>query len=660
MHSTFGSRILFSRAFFISFAGLVLFACSGVASAATTGTLYPTADGTYTAWTPKSGSTHYTQVDETTCNGTTDYVSTATTGNRDSYTVSLSGIPSGSTITDIQLTPCASRNSSGGGSATMNVFYRFEGVNSADAGAYALTGTTPSALAATNFSSLSHVKGSGSSLEVGAIYTSGTKGARLSRLATVITYTPLAAPTNLAGTASTTAAAIALTWTDNATNETGYVVDRSSDGVNYTTLATTSANVSSYTDSGLSLGALYHYRVKAFNGGGSTYYATTSATTANVPAAPSALSATPGTFSVAVSVTWTDNSSNETGFKIERSTDGVNFSEINTTAANATSYDDSSVSPVTTYYYKVRATNALGNSAYSNTDDATTVGAPAVTTDSASGITTSAATLNGTANPNGVSATGWFRYSTTNPGTCNTTFGTRAPASGGSSLGSGTSGVGYAQGISGLAAGTTYYVCAIAQNSVGTTTGSVQSFTTTPAAPSAPTGLDATNVSGTQNDLTWTDASSNEDGFKVERSTNGGAYTQIATTSAGATSYSDTGVSADNTYSYRVRAYNAGGNSSYSNTDSVITATVVPNDPTSLTASGTVAFFTWSHSGNNEEGFKIERSTDGVNFSQIDTTGANITYYFDGGVSSGTYYYQVRAYNAVGNSGYSNIVNVTL
>ena len=84
------------------------FLLSAVATviAASTSSLLPTGEGTYLQWTPKSGSTHYTMVDESSCNGTTDYVSTTVTGSRDSYQVSLSSIPDGSTITNIAVTPC--------------------------------------------------------------------------------------------------------------------------------------------------------------------------------------------------------------------------------------------------------------------------------------------------------------------------------------------------------------------------------------------------------------------------------------------------------------------------------------------------------------------------------------------------------------------------
>jgi hypothetical protein len=86
--------------------------------------------------------------------------------------------------------------------------------------------------------------------------------------------------------------------------------------------------------------------------------------------------------------------------------------------------------------------------------------------------------LNGTANPNGAATTGWFRYGTASPGTCNDSFGTRAPAAGGSALGAGRATSSSCKASQGSCAGTTYYVCAIASNSVGTSVGTVLSFTT--------------------------------------------------------------------------------------------------------------------------------------------------------------------------------------
>jgi hypothetical protein len=94
-----------------------------------------------------------------------------------------------------------------------------------------------------------------------------------------------------------------------------------------------------------------------------------------------------------------------------------------------------------------------------------------------------------------------------------------------------------------------------------------------PALPQAPSSLKATAVSGSEINLSWTDNSSNEDGFKIEqcRGRNCTNFSQIATVGAGVTSYSYTGLRRWTTYRYRVRAYNAAGNSLYSNIASATT-----------------------------------------------------------------------------------------
>ncbi|MBL8922617.1 MAG: hypothetical protein JNJ54_27455, partial [Myxococcaceae bacterium] len=126
------------------------------------------------------------------------------------------------------------------------------------------------------------------------------------------------------------------------------------------------------------------------------------------------------------------------------------------------------------------------------------LGAPVVTTNAATLVTSSSATLNGSGNPNEAATAGYFRYSTTSPGTCNDLFGTRLPSSSFSdvSLGSGTSAVPYSLALSSLTPGTTYYFCALARNSFGTSVGAVLSFTTLPAAPTVNTGA-SSNRTGT-------------------------------------------------------------------------------------------------------------------------------------------------------------------
>ena len=95
----------------------------------------------------------------------------------------------------------------------------------------------------------------------------------------------------------------------------------------------------------------------------------------------------------------------------------------------------------------------------------------------------------------------------------------------------------------------------------------ILSTSTPPVPPPAdPQSLTASAASASRIDLSWTDASSDEDGFRIERKTGtSGSYSGIGTVSPGTTGYSDTGLASSTLYVYRVRAYNSGGNSGYTN-----------------------------------------------------------------------------------------------
>jgi len=100
------------------------------------------------------------------------------------------------------------------------------------------------------------------------------------------------------------------------------------------------------------------FRGSAGGGGGTV--------TPALPVAPSAMSASANT-SNSVTVRWSDNSNDETGFRLERSGNGVDFNEIAMLGANTTSFTENGLSARTNYYYRVRAYNSAGNSGYSNT-----------------------------------------------------------------------------------------------------------------------------------------------------------------------------------------------------------------------------------------------------------------------------------------------------
>ncbi len=178
--------------------GLATLAYGKLFSPYTTEALLPEQPGTYREWQPNTQ--NGIVVNEKACNGNGTYDSANVSGTRDSYRVDLSSIPDGAVITKIKIFPCASRNLTSGTKTTMNVFYLFNNTPSAVKGNYVLTGITPRPMRATVFDGLSlpvvtaAARATGrtsSTLEIGAVLTDGTGGARLSRISTVISYTSL-------------------------------------------------------------------------------------------------------------------------------------------------------------------------------------------------------------------------------------------------------------------------------------------------------------------------------------------------------------------------------------------------------------------------------------------------------------------------------------
>lgn len=144
----------------------------------------------------------------------------------------------------------------------------------------------------------------------------------------------LKTPSNLTAKA-VSASQIDLEWTDETDKETGYRIERKTGGGSYEVIATVAADTSAYSDSGLTKGTTYTYRVKAVGNGllikDSQYSDEVSAKTKvpiiispSTPPAPTNLTAV-AVSGTAVNLSWTDTAGNETGFKIERKTDGESY-----------------------------------------------------------------------------------------------------------------------------------------------------------------------------------------------------------------------------------------------------------------------------------------------------------------------------------------------
>jgi fibronectin type 3 domain-containing protein len=163
---------------------------------------------------------------------------------------------------------------------------------------------------------------------------------------------------------------IKISWADTISNETGFEIVRSAtvDGT-YVPIATSPANSTSFTDSGLAASKKYYYRVRAVNlNGESGFSPKVNATTLampDTPAEPPQLSGEAAT-NGSVLLSWTDIT-NETNYKIYRSSDNTTFTLIATLPANSNAYSDAEVTGFATYYYYVIGSNSSGNGAQSNT-----------------------------------------------------------------------------------------------------------------------------------------------------------------------------------------------------------------------------------------------------------------------------------------------------
>lgn len=185
---------------------------------------------------------------------------------------------------------------------------------------------------------------------------------------------PPLAPSGLELDGAATAAEVNLAWTDNADNETAIYVERKGPGETvFTAIANLPANRTSYADSGLMVGKTYIYRVWSWNSDGSSGYSNeltvviAEESAASAPAAPTGL-AVSGTPSFSeVNLVWTDNASNETTYYVDRQGPGESvFTTIATLEANAESYTDNTVSPDSSYQYRVWCWNSSRASDLSN------------------------------------------------------------------------------------------------------------------------------------------------------------------------------------------------------------------------------------------------------------------------------------------------------
>jgi hypothetical protein len=172
--------------------------------------------------------------------------------------------------------------------------------------------------------------------------------------------------------------AIYLEW-DGVPVATGYSVERKTEESQqgWLTIVKVHEDVTDYTDDGLAAETTYFYRVSALTDDGTAPPSDVVSATTPI-AVPAVTDVTAVATLDTIALTWTDVD-DETGYRVERSLDGATgWIEIATTGEDVTTYVNATLSPGTTYYYRIVATNAGGDSAPSNIASATTEAGPSV------------------------------------------------------------------------------------------------------------------------------------------------------------------------------------------------------------------------------------------------------------------------------------------
>ncbi len=183
------------------------------------------------------------------------------------------------------------------------------------------------------------------------------------RAITPVALTALAVSTNQ----------IDLSWTNNSNKVTGLYVERSASSTGpWKRVMNVAANASSCANAGLAAATTYYFRLMAND---SPYSNVASATTLSgaTDRTPDHLSAT-ATSANEIDLSWNANVGDITGFKIERCEGRAcsNFTEIASVAANANAYQNTDLTPLTSYSYRIRAYKDTSHYAYSKTVSAST------------------------------------------------------------------------------------------------------------------------------------------------------------------------------------------------------------------------------------------------------------------------------------------------
>jgi uncharacterized protein (TIGR03437 family) len=358
-------------------------------------------------------------------------------------------------------------------------------------------------------------------------------------------------------------AQIVLTWTPADSLATRFHIERQVAGSGFSEIAVIQSSATTFTDVNVTAGTVYQYRIRAENDYGfSAYSAVVSATVPVVQLLPPSNLQAVAVSQTQINLTWSAANTNATKFHIERKS-GPNgaYAEIAVVPSTATSYQDTTVQPSTAYTYRARSEGASGFSAYSNESSATTPALPLPPAPTLQGTTTSSSQVHLSWTTTAIAV---ILFSVERRTTTGVYSQISQPVATSTSFDD-----------SGLTGSTTYLYRMRVQTGAGFSPYSNEvTVTTLQALPAAPTNLQATAISSSQVNLTWTNNAPDATAVRVESQPAGSAsFTDIGA-AATLTSARVTNLQPNTAYNFRVRAQNAAGYSAYSNVVKATTLSV--------------------------------------------------------------------------------------
>jgi|GEM_PF-825464 len=453
-------------------------------------------------------------------------------------------------------------------------------------------------------------------------------------------------PTGVSATDGTYSDHIRVTW-NSASGATGYEVWRSADS-NSSLASKLGDSNSPFDDYGVTYGT-YYYWVKAKNSCGTSDFSSPDSGYATpscaVPSAPGSVSATDGTYNDHIRVTW-NSASGATGYEVWRNASSNSSGSASKLGDSNSPFDDYGVTSGT-YYYWVKAKSSCGTSVFSLSASGY-ISLPCTVPLAPGSVSATDGVYNDHIRVTWTSASGATGYEVWR----------NDSNSSGSALKLGD----YTSPFddSGVTTGKTYYYWVKATNTCGTSSfsSSDSGYASCPV-PSVPTNVSATD--GTYNDhirVTWTSASG-ATGYEVWRNDSNSSGLASKLGDSNTSPFDDSGVTTGKTYYYWVKAKNTCGTSGFSSSDSGYASpscSTVPSAPGGVSATDGAyndhIRVTWN-SVSVATGYEVWRNTIKSSGSASKLGDSNSPF-DDYGVTSGTYYYWVKAKNTCGTSDFSS------